>query len=85
MYAVIDAVDRLGKRAFGRFDWMCREEVNYFVALTHDAAAGVERALALKGNGSTQPMRTDAWGPNLLAEGAIFLLRPNGAVGAVSN
>jgi methionine biosynthesis protein MetW len=55
-----------------------------FVALTHDAAAQVERALALKGSGSTQPMRTDAWGPNLLAEGAIFLLRPNGAVGVVS-
>jgi methionine biosynthesis protein MetW len=48
-----------------------------FVALTHYASAAIERALALKGNGSTQPMRTEAWGPNLLAEGAIFLLRPN--------
>ena len=26
--------------------------------------------------GRTRPMQPDAWGPNLLAEGAIFLLKP---------
>ena len=37
--------------------------------------AMIERALALDGKGRTRPMRSDAWGPNLFAEGAIFLLR----------
>jgi methionine biosynthesis protein MetW len=45
-----------------------------FVALTHEAGARIERALELKGNGRTRPMRPAAWGPNLFAEGAIFLL-----------
>ncbi|MBV8976593.1 MAG: methionine biosynthesis protein MetW [Alphaproteobacteria bacterium] len=47
-----------------------------FVALTRDAGATIERALALSASGRTYPMRADSWGPNLFAEGAIFLLRP---------
>lgn len=47
-----------------------------FVALAHESGAAIERALALEEDGRTHPMRSDAWGPNLLAEGAIFLLRP---------
>ena len=46
-----------------------------FVALTHDTGATIERALALDEKGRTRAMRADAWGPNLLADGAIFLLR----------
>lgn len=45
-----------------------------FVALTHEAGARIERALELKENGLTRDMRPAAWGPNLFAEGAIFLL-----------
>lgn len=46
-----------------------------FVALAKDTGATIERALALDEKGRTQAMRADAWGPNLLADGAIFLLR----------
>ena len=46
-----------------------------FVSLADEAGATIERALSLDERGLTHPMRTDAWGPNLLAEGAIFLLR----------
>jgi methionine biosynthesis protein MetW len=46
-----------------------------FVGLAEDAGATIERALSLDEKGLTHPMRTDAWGPNLFAEGAIFLLR----------
>lgn len=45
-----------------------------FVALACDAGAHIERALALKNNGRTRAMAPHAWGPNLFAEGAIFLL-----------
>ena len=48
-----------------------------FVALTRVSGAAIERALALGEKGRTHPMRPDAWGPNLFAEGAIFLLRSN--------
>ena len=47
-----------------------------FVALTRQSGAVIERALALSEAGATHPMTPDAWGPNLFAEGAIFLLRP---------
>jgi len=47
-----------------------------FVALTRGSGAVIERALALSEKGATHPMTPDAWGPNLFAEGAIFLLRP---------
>ena len=45
-----------------------------FVSLARDAGAHIERALALKENGRTRAMEPSAWGPNLFAEGAIFLL-----------
>jgi len=48
-----------------------------FVALTKEANADIERALALREDGQTRAMQPYAWGPNLLAEGAIFLLRAN--------
>ncbi|HEY4944433.1 MAG TPA: methionine biosynthesis protein MetW [Rhizomicrobium sp.] len=46
-----------------------------FVALANETEATIERALALDEKGRTRPMRAEAWGPNLLADGAIFLLR----------
>jgi methionine biosynthesis protein MetW len=46
-----------------------------FVALARDTGAKIERAFALQGDGRTIAMRPDAWGPNLFAERAIFLLR----------
>jgi methionine biosynthesis protein MetW len=45
-----------------------------FVMLARKAGGRIERAVALESDGHTRPMRPDAWGPNLLAEGAIFLL-----------
>ncbi|MBV9991103.1 MAG: methionine biosynthesis protein MetW [Alphaproteobacteria bacterium] len=47
-----------------------------FTALAAEAGADIERALALRADGRTHPMRSDAWGPNSFAEGAIFLLKP---------
>ena len=46
-----------------------------FAALAKEAGGEIERALALSEDGSTRPMRAEAWSPNVLAEGAIFLLR----------
>ena len=46
-----------------------------FAALAKEAGAEIERALALSEDGRTRAMQTDAWSPNLFAEGAIFLLR----------
>jgi len=46
-----------------------------FTALARETGASIERALALDSDGRTHPMRSDAWSPNLFAEGAIFLLR----------
>jgi methionine biosynthesis protein MetW len=48
-----------------------------FVGLAESCGAGIERAMALTNGGTTRNMPARAWGPNLLAEGAIFLLRPN--------
>ncbi len=45
-----------------------------FVGLAQESGASIERALALDANGRTHPMRPDAWGPNIFAEGAIFQL-----------
>jgi methionine biosynthesis protein MetW len=45
-----------------------------FAALAGEMGAVTERALALSEEGHTHPMSTDAWGPNLFAESAIFLL-----------
>ena len=47
-----------------------------FVALTLESGAVIERALAIDARGRTRAMRADALGPNMFAEGAIFLLRP---------
>ncbi len=47
-----------------------------FVALTEETDAVIERALALDKAGRTRAMHAHAWGPNLFAEGAIFLLKP---------
>jgi methionine biosynthesis protein MetW len=46
-----------------------------FVALADTCRAEIERALALTPAGSTRAMEARSWGPNVLAEGAIFLLR----------
>jgi methionine biosynthesis protein MetW len=46
-----------------------------FVALTEEVGGVVESALALRKDGHTQPMQAQSWGPNLLAECAIFFLR----------
>jgi len=46
-----------------------------FAALAEESGADIEHALALSEKGRTRPMRTDAWSPNLFAEGAVFLLR----------
>lgn len=45
-----------------------------FLALAHEAGAHIERALSIDGRGRAHPMQAEAWGPNLLAEGAIFQL-----------
>jgi methionine biosynthesis protein MetW len=49
-----------------------------FVSMAKVSGAVIERALALDGSGRSRPMRAEAWGPNLFADGAIFLLRGNG-------
>jgi len=46
-----------------------------FLDLVRLCGATVVEAHALREDGSTVPMRPDAWGPNLLAPGAIFLLK----------
>ena len=46
-----------------------------FVDLARKNGAVIDRALALKGEIVAGEMRPDAWGPNLFAQGAIFLLR----------
>ncbi|GAA0550521.1 methionine biosynthesis protein MetW [Rhizomicrobium palustre] len=45
-----------------------------FVGLANVCGANIEQALALTPEGTTRAMRADAWIPNLMAEGAIFLL-----------
>ena len=46
-----------------------------FVQLAKERDATIERALSLDEKGRTHPMAANAWGPNLFANGAIFLLR----------
>jgi len=46
-----------------------------FVELAKESGASIERALALDEKGRSRPMRAEAWGPNILADGAIFLLK----------
>jgi methionine biosynthesis protein MetW len=45
-----------------------------FLALAAESGARIERAATLQPNMRVRPMSTHQWGPNLLAEGAIFLL-----------
>ena len=46
-----------------------------FVALAKEHGAEIERAVAMTRDGGTRAMQPDAWGPNMFAEGAIFLLK----------
>ena len=46
-----------------------------FVGLANSTGAVIERALALDENGRTREMSAESWGPNLFADGAIFLLK----------
>jgi len=46
-----------------------------FVELAREMGAKIESALALDDNGRTRSMRAESWGPNILADGAIFLLK----------
>ena len=48
-----------------------------FVDLARAQGAVIDRALALSQDGIAGDMRPDALGPNLFAQGAIFLLRKN--------
>ena len=46
-----------------------------FIDLTKVCGAETVEAHALRQDGATAPMQPNAWGPNLLAPGAIFLLK----------
>lgn len=46
-----------------------------FVSLASEMGATIERALSLDERGRTRAMSANTWGPNLFANGAIFLLR----------
>jgi methionine biosynthesis protein MetW len=48
--------------------------ISDFLTLAHSVGARIESAIALDEDGRTRPMQTAAWGPNIFAEGAIFLL-----------
>ena len=48
--------------------------ISDFLALAHQTGAKIEKALALIDNQRTRVMHPSAWGPNIFAEGAIFLL-----------
>ena len=45
-----------------------------FAALAKETGARIEKSLALNNGHPARPMRADSLGPNLFAEGAIFLL-----------
>jgi methionine biosynthesis protein MetW len=50
-----------------------------FVDLAGAAGADIEAAFALTPAGTAKPMQPQSWWPNLMAEGAIFVLRPRTA------
>ena len=50
-----------------------------FVALAGTCGAMIEKAYAWTPDGGTKPMQPHSWVPNLMAEGAIFVLHPNAA------
>jgi methionine biosynthesis protein MetW len=54
-------------------DYNWYDTPNIHLALKQGAV--IDRALTLKGEQVSGDVRPDAWGPNLLAQGAIFLLR----------
>jgi methionine biosynthesis protein MetW len=62
------------------YDWYDTPNIHLctisdFVELASRVGATIESAIALDSEGRTKPTRPDAWGPNLLAKGAIFLMR----------
>ncbi|MBL6853351.1 MAG: methionine biosynthesis protein MetW [Alphaproteobacteria bacterium] len=68
------------------FDWYDTPNIHLctisdFVSMARSTGAAIERALALDENGATREMQAEAWGPNLLANGAIFLLKRKTADG----
>ena len=56
--------------------------ISDFTALVREAGGTMERAIALSEEGRTHAMQPDAWGPNLFAEGAIFMLSAGAGVRA---
>jgi methionine biosynthesis protein MetW len=48
-----------------------------FLSLTSEVGAHIEKAWALREGQRTETMTPTAWGPNLFAQGAIFLLAKN--------
>lgn len=50
-----------------------------FLALARESGALIEGAFAINNGSPAKPMHPDSWGPNLFAEGAIFLLAKNNA------
>jgi methionine biosynthesis protein MetW len=45
-----------------------------FISLANETGARIEQAWALREGQQTQAMKPNSWGPNLFAQGAIFLL-----------
>lgn len=48
--------------------------ISDFTGLVREIGARTESAFAVSQKGRTRPMATDAWGPNVFAQGAIFVL-----------
>lgn len=48
--------------------------ISDFTGLVREIGAKTESAFAVTQKGRTRPMATDAWGPNVFAQGAIFVL-----------
>jgi methionine biosynthesis protein MetW len=48
--------------------------ISDFVQMVRENGGRIEEAFAVSGKGRTRPMQTDAWGPNIFAQGAIFVL-----------
>jgi methionine biosynthesis protein MetW len=72
---------RMPRTATLGYDWCDTPNIHLctiadFVALARDSHADIGQAIAISDEGRTHPMTPGAWGPNLFAEGAIFLLQP---------
>ena len=48
--------------------------ISDFTELVRENGARIESAFAFTQKGRTRPMTADAWGPNVFAQGAIFVL-----------